>query len=226
MVGMLFPGAKSRSGPQPPAFVEFQHGMFTASGTWFHTTRADLEAYAPAVLDRIGIERLIRDAETVLRSPQALTLWVLLGLLAVVSPFQAALSAVLVHLGWSVLAPGLVTLPLVRFYRLLDPVPLQGLVYVAILSVLANQGHLAALGTGLAGFVIVRWGLLARVTEPPAAVLRRSLFRLPPPDQCLRAVIVRHALATGAPLAELDAMERRMLEFAARRTKGRRSDAT
>lgn len=200
--------------------------MFTASGTWFHATRADLESYAPAVLDRVGMERLIRDAETVLRSPQAFTLWILLALLAVVSPFQAALAAVIVHLGWSVLAPGLVTLPLVRIYRLLDAVPLQGLAYVVVLSVLANQGHLAALGTGLAGFVLVRWGLLARVTEPVAAAMRRSLFRLPLPDQCLRAVIVRHALATGAPLAELEAMERRMLEFAARREKGRRSDAS
>lgn len=198
--------------------------MFTASGTWFHVTRADLEDYAGEVLKRVELERLILDAESIVRAPQLVTLWTFLAMLVFASPLEAALSAVVVFLAWSVVGPGFVTLPIVRLYRALDLVPLQALAYVSVLSVIANQGNLAGLVTGLAGFVLLRWGVVGRLLDPVAAVFRRSLYRLSVADQALRAVIVRHALATGAPLAELDDMERRMLDIARRRGNPRRSE--
>lgn len=198
--------------------------MFTASGTWFHVTRADLEDYAGDVLVRVPLERMVTDAESVVRSPQVVTIWAFLALLVFTSPVQAALAAAVVFLAWSVVGPGFVTLPILRVYRALDLVPLQGLAYVAVLSVLANQGNLAGLSAGLAGFVLLRWGVVGRLLDPVAAVFRKSLYRLPIADQALRAVIVRHALATGARLAELDDMERRMLDIAHRRSTPRRSE--
>lgn len=198
--------------------------MFTASGTWFHVTRADLEDYAGEVLKRVELERLVTDAESVVRSPQVITVWMLLGLLFFTSPAQAALAAAVMFLAWSVVGPGFVTLPILRLYRALDLVPLQGLAYVTVLSVLANQGNLVGLGTGLAGFVLLRWGVVGRILDPIAAAFRKSLYRLPLADQALRAVIVRHALATGSRLAELDDMERRMLDIAHRRGNSRRSE--
>jgi len=207
-------------GTPRPTFVELPTGIFTAAGTWFHVTSDDLAAYAGPLLDRMSVGALLAAAETVLRSPQTLATWLLLGLLLAGSPAQAALVALLAYSGWSIVGPGLVLPGLVPLMRVLEVVWLQGAAYVAGLSLLGMAGNLVATGVGLAGFVLLRWGLVSRLVEPLVGRLRSRLYALPLEDQALRAVIVRYSLRERVPLPQIDAMESRMLDIGRRRTRG------
>jgi len=43
-----------------PFCVEVGGALFTADGMWFHTNEKDLRAFAPEVLDRFGLEALLK----------------------------------------------------------------------------------------------------------------------------------------------------------------------
>lgn len=193
---------------QEAAYVDTPNGIFTAAGVWFHTTEEALRQYAEPVLARVPLPSLLQQAEVWLRSDQTLVLWVLPLALLLVPPLPAALGALTLYVGWRGLSPSFVSLALLRVFRLLDRVWLQGLYYVLVLSVLAGAAQHAALGLGLGGFILLRWGVVARLTQPLVRRLWASLYSLPVSDQVLRAVIIRTALKYRLSLPELDRMER------------------
>lgn len=193
-------------------YVETPNGIFTAAGVWFHATEASLQAYAGPVLDRISLGRLISYAEVWLRSPETLALWSLPVLLAFLPPLPAALAALVVYLGWKVLGPSFTTLAGVAVLRILDVVWIQALYYVGALTWLAGGGLGAVVWTGLAGFIALRWGLVARLLDPLSQRLQAPLYEMPAPDQVLRGLIIRLALKHGLSLPMLDQMERQVAD--------------
>ncbi len=203
-----------------PSFVELPTGIFTAAGTWFHVSVGDLRAYAGEVLDRVPVEQLLHAAESILRAPQTLAVWALVGALLVGTPAQAVAATLVVFVGWSVVGPGLVLPGLLPTLRVLETVWLQGVAFVAGLSLLGAAGALPAVSIGLAGFVLLRWGVVGRLVEPLAGRLQTRLYALPLADQALRAVIVRTALRERVSLPQVDVMEDRMLEMGRRRPRG------
>ncbi|MBO6575354.1 MAG: hypothetical protein JJ896_08065 [Rhodothermales bacterium] len=199
-----------------PAFVELPTGIFTSDGVWFHTSRADLEEFAAPVLERVPLEKLLKDSAAWLRSPGTLALWVLLIGLLTRSWQVAVLAAFTAYAGWSLLAPGLVLRPLVRLASVLGFPLVVGGAFVACLSWLAADDALVKVAVGLLGFVFVRWGLLTRALQPVLDRVVRRMYALPESDQILRALIVRHALALGVSVGDLDAMEKRMMDIGTR----------
>lgn len=193
-------------------YVDTPRGIFTAAGIWFRTTEAMLAEYAGAVLDHEPLSTLLERAEVWLRSPQTLALWGLLAALPLIPPLPAALVAVTIYVGWSVLGPSFVNRVLARLLRVLDTVWVQVLGYVIGLSWIAEQGQYVALGVGLGGFILLRWGLVKMATAPLVRKLQRALYELPVPDQVLRGVLIQTALRHGSSLPELDAMERAIRE--------------
>ena len=191
-------------------FVDTPNGIFTASGVWFGTTQAALEDYAAPVLDREGLPRLLSRAEVWLRSAQIVTLWALPLFLLLTSPLAAALAALVLYVGWRSLAPSFVSEAAAKAARVLDVVAAQGFYYVFALSLLASRGEMAALGVGLGGFVLLRWGVLARLSQPIVGRIWRSLYALPVPDQVLRAFLIRAALKHNLSLPQLDRLEEQM----------------
>jgi hypothetical protein len=200
-------------------------GIFTASGNWFRVSVSDLEAYAGPLLRRVPIVRVLEGAESVLRAPQTLAIWMLLVVLLMATPTEAAIATFVVLLGWSVVGPGLVLPGMLPVLRVLETVWLQGGAFVAGLSLLGTSGATSAVWVGLAGFVLLRWGLLARLTEPIARRLRARLYALPLEDQALRAVIIRYALRERVSLPQIDDMEARMLEMGRRTPRGTTSES-
>lgn len=191
-------------------FVDTPNGIFTASGVWFNTTREALEAYAGPVLERESLPRLLSRAEVWLRSAQVVTLWALPVFLLLSPPLAAALSALTLYVGWRSLGPSFASEWAVKGLRLLDVVFVQGLYYVFMLSLLAARGQMTALWIGVGGFILLRWGLLARFSQPVVGRIWRSLYALPVPDQVLRAFIIRTALKHRLALPQLDRLEARM----------------
>ena len=171
-----------------------------------------LRDYAGSVLEHVPLGALIRRADRWLHAPLVVTLWALPALLGLWTPLPAAGAALVLFVGWKVLSPAVASRWAAVVAGWLGAVWLQGLYYVFTMSVLAGAGRYAAMAMGLAGFMLLRWGLVGRATAPLVRVLARRLYALPLPDQVLRAFIVRAALTHDVPLPELERMERRLFE--------------
>lgn len=197
-------------------YVSLPHGLFTASGVWFRATEEMVQAYAAPVLRHAPLPALLTRAEVWLRSPQTLTLWLLPLFLTVIPPLAAAGAALVLYAGWASLSPSLTSLAAVRVFRLLERVWLQAFYYVFVLSALAGAGQYAALGTGLAGFILLRWGLVRLACAPLVRRISGSLHALPIPDQVLRGFILRVAVKYHVSLPQLDRIEQDVLKHTAR----------
>ncbi|MEX0822322.1 MAG: hypothetical protein WD021_09275 [Rhodothermales bacterium] len=193
-------------------YVDTPKGIFTAAGVWFRTTESELEKYAGEVLEHESIERLIERSEVWLRSPQTFTVWLFPVFLAAIDPLPAALAALTVFVGWRSLGPSLVSRVLQRVLSVLDLVWLQGLYYVAVLSYMASAGRFVAVWAGLAGFILVRWGVVERVTELIVRLIWGTMYKMPVADHILRAFIIRAAMKYSVSLPQLDVLERRIVE--------------
>lgn len=194
------------------SFVDTPRGIFTAAGVWFRTTQDELERYAGGVLEHESIEQLIERTEVWLRSAQTLTVWLFPAFLLLIDPLPAALAALTIFIGWRSLGPSLVTRSLERVLRVLDFVWLQGAYYVGLLSYFAAVEHFAGVWAGLAGFILIRWGIVEKVTDLLVRLIWGTLYRMPIADQILRAFIIRAALKYHVSLPQLDQLERRIVE--------------
>lgn len=204
---------EKRSASDMRSYVETPHGLFTADGIWFHTTVAGLRDFAPDVVDGIGVDRLVVHASAWTRVPTHAAVWVLLLTLLVASSLQAVLAGLVTHIFLSIWGPLLVRPGGARLAVWLGLPLVQGLAYVGVLSALAAGGHLGAVGAGLAGFVLLRWGIVDRLVRPLVRHAPGMARTLPAPDRTLRNLIIRYAMKMGRNTGEVDQMERRMLEI-------------
>lgn len=188
--------------------LDTPQGLVSPNGVHFHTTRALLEDFAGPVFQVVSLPKLIERAEVWLRSGAAVALWTLAGLLLVVSPLWAGLGALFIYVFWEVLSPLWVSRRFVGLLRGLENPIVQAVLYVAVLSALGVRGQVGAVGLGLAGFVLVRWGIVPRLLRPLLRLLRRPLYTLPVADQVLRAFVLRAALRHGVVLPELEALKK------------------
>lgn len=196
-----------------PLYVDTPAGLLSADGTHYRTTEPLLREYAGPVIDAVGLGPLLLRAGVWLRSPQTLAAFVLLALLVVIPWWAAAGIALLLYALWSAGAPGLVLPGVIGTLRFLEQPVVQGLLYIGVLSAFASAGRIDAVWTGVAGFVVLRLGLIETVLRPIINPIQDQLYPLPPADQTLRGLIVREALRRGASIPGIDAIEARVREF-------------
>lgn len=194
------------------AFIDTPYGIVTASGVWFHVPEEGLRDYAGPVLDHVPLERLITWATRWLDSPKVLAVWMLSALLLMVPPLVASLWTVGFFVGWGVFGPSIASVAAAKAMRYLAHPVVQGLFYVLVLSFLAAQDQFIAVTVGLAGFIVLRWGILGWLTRPLVRVFQRMLYNLPVADQVLRSYIVRVALSKGLDVPHVDRMARAMID--------------
>lgn len=208
-----------------PYWAETPAGIVTIEGGRFHTTEADLQAFAPDVVDRYGMEALLKMSATWYRLPTTKGLMVFIALLPFSALWQAVAAAVAVWLFASIVSPSTVFLSLVKPISWVSHPVTQGLLYVLVLSILAAEGRIGAVVAGLVGFIVFRWQLLDRLASGLVAFLRRPLSPLPPQDAILRNLMVRAALKHGYSVGGTDAMQRRILDIMNYRRPAKRSDS-
>ena len=202
---------KAPSSAMASSFVDTPKGIFTASGTWFRTTEALLEEYAGALIEHVSVERLMTIAERWLRSPGTLVLWLAPPLLGMLGIAPAILILAGVYLLLAIWGPVFVNWWVQPLLGLLDHVLFQAIYYVVALSIFSLTEDFGLMGIGLALFILVRWGLVARLAEPLLKRLHRSLYAVPYADQILKSVIVRAAMKHRVSLPEIDRIERSIL---------------
>ncbi|MFB6271364.1 MAG: hypothetical protein ABEL51_00570 [Salinibacter sp.] len=191
-------------GSSSPPYVDTPYGILTEGGRWYHVTEQDVQDYAGAVLDHVSLTQLLRWADTWVDSARTAVLWALPLLLWGLPVNWAVGGALVLFLGWALLSPALPSLLAVRAVTLLDHVLAQALYYVLTLSIFAAAEMYAAVGVGLGGFVILRWGVLEWAAGYVVRPLQRQLYPLPVADQVLRGLIVRVALKHRLSLPHVD----------------------
>lgn len=196
-----------------PYWAETPTGIVTVEGGHYHTTEADLRAFAPQVLDRYGLDELLAMSTTWYRLPTAMGILTFIGLLPVSALWYAAAIALAVWLFAAVVSPSTVFFSVVRPVRWISHSVVQGLLYVLVLSILAAEGRLSAVLVGLIVFVVFRWQLLDRIASPAVGILRRPLSPLPAQDAILRNLMVRAALKHGYSVGGTDAMQQRIISI-------------
>jgi len=213
------------SANEESSWVVLPGGIFTADGIWFHTSEDDLESFASAVIDRYGLSLLLQKAADWVILPVSLSVLSLGLLLLIANPWVAFSASIGIFIVLSVLSPSTVFFGLIPFVRKLNHPIFQGLLYVLILSFLASSGQMAALVTGLVGFIVYRWRIVTRLTAPLVKSIRARISPLEAPDLILRNVLIRAALKHGIEIGALGGMQQRMLEIMHYRKKGSKKPA-
>ena len=203
----------SSEGKDRMTYVELPGGLFTAEGLWFHTTTRDISEFAPALVDRLGIDSLLEMATDWIKLPVSVSIWALIGLLLMWPPFWALSASILVYLFLAVASPSVVLFHLISTIRKMNHPIVQGLLYVLVLSILAAQGQMGGVGVGLLGFVLFRWQLVSKILTPIVVGLSKPLSSLGVSDTVLRNVLIRGSLKYGLPMGEVDRMQKRMIEI-------------
>lgn len=199
-------------GSSPPSYVDTPYGILTDGGRWYHVTEQAVQDYAGAVLDHVSLEQLLRWADTWVDSAKTVALWGL-PLLLWGLPVGWAVGATLgLFVGWALLSPSLPSLIAVRVVTVLDHVLAQALYYVLTMSIFASSEMYVAVGVGLGGFVLFRWGVLEWAAESLLRPLQRALYPLPVADQVLRGLIVRVALKHRLSLPQVDDITEDIIE--------------
>ncbi|NNF04515.1 MAG: hypothetical protein HKN17_08615, partial [Rhodothermales bacterium] len=192
-------------------FVELPNGIFTADGVWYHTSEALIEEFAAGVLEKRPLGTLLADATVWLNVPVTATAWLLPIYLSAVEPTMAALAGLVTWVFLALITPFAVFPTFVPAVRWMSHPIGQGLFYVLMLSYFAAADQFAAVGIGIAGFVLLRWGLVDRLLQPAVRRLPTPGPDLPRPDQVLRNLIVRSALKHRVDMPEVSRMENRIL---------------
>jgi len=128
-------------------------------------------------------------------------------------PLWAAILGGALYVMLEMLAPSIPHPTAARVIGWMRGAAVQGAFYVFTLSILAAQEAFTALGIGLAGFILFRWGVVDRVFTPVLRPVLRVLYPLPVPDQVLRGLIVRTALKHRLELSQLDDMASDMMNM-------------
>ena len=196
----------------PPTFVNTPYGMVTAAGRWYHIPEEQARDYAGEVLDHISLEDLVERADLWIDSPRTVALWLLPLLLWGLSPVWAVGATAGLYLGWALASPAVPSLWGTRAVRLLSSTLAQGGYYTVVLSLFAMADRFAAVGVGLAAFVLFRWGIVDWAVRGGLRALRRRLYPLPVTDQILRGLMVRAALKHRVSVPQVDAITKDILD--------------
>ena len=192
-------------------FVELPTGIFTASGVWFHTSEASLREFALEVVELIGLEKLLDDAIVWTRSSDAVAALTFIASLEALGPVAAVLIGLLSFYFWYTFIPVLVSPMFTPVMRVLGSVAFQGLVYIVVLSLIANAGNPIASIVGLGWFLSLRWGLIAKGVVALSKKIGEA--ELPKPDAVLRSLIIRYAIGRKITLASTESFENRIHEI-------------
>jgi hypothetical protein len=196
----------------PPTFVNTPYGMVTAAGRWYHIPEEQARDYAGEVLDHISLEDLVERADLWIDSPRTVALWLMPLVLWGLSPVWAVATTAGLYLGWALASPAVPSLWGTRAVRLLSSTLAQGGYYTVVLSLFAMADRFAAVGVGLAAFVLFRWGIVDWAVRGGLRALRRRLYPLPVTDQILRGLMVRAALKHRVSVPQVDAITQDILD--------------
>ena len=195
-----------------PTYVDTPYGMVTGEGRWYHISEEEAKGYAGEVLEHVSLDSLIQWADVWIDSPRILSLWLLPVFLWTLPSVWAVVGTILVYVGWGLASPAFPSIGGARIASGLSNVLVQGGYYVVVLSLFSVNDQFEAVGIGLGGFILFRWGVVDWAARSLFKIVRRKLYPLPITDQVLRGLMVRAALKYRVSVPQVDDITRDILE--------------
>lgn len=200
-------------------FVETQLGIVTRTGHWFHTTAEQIEEYAPGLLDKYSLGRLIEDAHAWVRSADSLALTLLFVLLFTIDPIFAGIITITFHWLWYNFKSSFVNWYLGKLFSYMNTDAYLMIISMIALSYFGIQGEYLALGIGLVFFFLLKLGLLNWLWNRLADTTRGGKLTLN--DRVLKMIIVKYAMHEDLAPAAVQKMEDKLQKMAFNRKKGK-----
>ncbi len=202
--------------------LELSDGITTSNGNWYHITQAQINTYAPGLLKRYPIERIIKEADAWVKSSDGLSLFLyfLLAYLGVNPWFSAAIAlsffffwffntSAFVNLASSSIVK---TLNMDGFVYVLSAILLLGIVFNSAIQSLGLSIGMDALLPGIILFFLFKVGLLRLSIKFIQS--KRGQKQLEMQDRILNMLLIRYGMKAGILTGEVSKMQDRLIEMA------------
>lgn len=204
--------------PPHSEFVETPLGIFTVNGNWFYTNTEQINAFAPRLLERVGIDELIADAEVWVKSTDSITILIFLMLLHVMPVWLAVLLSLPVMMVWHLTKSALISQWATRLFKIFGHDTVILILAVVSISYLGMQQAYVAFAAALVFFFILRFGWLRKSFDRFYEGYHKGIALN---DRLLRMIVIRAAMSQGIQIPELKRMEDQILALMEKRTKSK-----
>ncbi|NND71666.1 MAG: hypothetical protein HKN43_08805 [Rhodothermales bacterium] len=186
--------------PLDTDFVNTPRGVLTPGGLLFHVGIDELNSWAGELFKHVSLRELLAGVSAWQSVPVSLVLWLTPVLMFWFNPWIVAAAALVsVPLLRAVLPP-LINPPFVSLGRYLNLVGIQGLYYIAFLTVLSRMTSAVHVLVALGIYVLLRSRLVDPLFAKIGDWIGSRLYRLAPVDVALRTLIINSAAQYGIQL--------------------------
>ncbi|MTI88427.1 MAG: hypothetical protein FH748_10705 [Balneolaceae bacterium] len=193
--------------------LEMKDGITTSNGNWYHITRDGINQYIPGLLQKYTLERIIKEADAWIKSPDALSMYVYLILaFAGTGPLMAAVVAILFYPFWYFNISAFTTPLLSGMIKILQH---DGVIYVscgAAFIYFSFIGNLDLMWVGLGLFFLFKVGLLRLGLRFLGSKMKKSGLDLP--DRVLNMLLIRYGMKEGKLTGDIEEMRDRLIHIA------------
>lgn len=189
-------------------YVETPSGLFTATGFWFRTSLSAIDAFAPGLREKEDLKRMILEAETWIKSFEAVGLWSFLISLVFLSVFPSAVIAFVLSVFWYFLRSAMVNPALTPALKLITfdlPILLATLVVISYVGTVGRQAD-AMIGLGL--FFVFRFGWLRMLLDKWHDATKPIAMN----DRILRMTLLRYAMRHDIPVKAVETMQADLID--------------
>ncbi len=192
-------------------FIETPRGIFTSAGNWFHITTEALEKYAPGLLKKHSLEKLVKKSEVWIRSADNIGITLFMMLLYFQGLFPALLITFFFVPLWHINKSSVISLWLTGVLTVIDKEIIVVLVSLLVLSWMGiTEQHLSVF-LGIAVFCVLKFGWFRFLVEWIYGKLIKGTLLLN--DRVLKMMILKYAIKENIPVKEVDAMEKEILSL-------------
>jgi hypothetical protein len=191
-------------------FIETPAGILTRRGEWFHTTRKQIEDFAPGLLDHVSFKEIIKEAQAWVQSPASFSLIQLYILLFLINPWIAAIISLVFHWCWYHYKSAFVVYGAGTVLRVINSDVFMYIIALVCLSALGITHHTLAAIIGIILFVVMKPGLLKKGWK---RLQRLEENQLTLNDRVLKMIIIKHAMHENIAVSEIDKMEEHIQNF-------------
>lgn len=202
--------------------LELPDGITTSNGNWYHITVAHIEQYVPGLLKRYPLERMIKEADTWVKSADGLSLVLYFVLIYLnITPWIAAVTACVFYLIWFLNTSAFVVIAATPLLKILlndgFVYTITGVLLIGIsveVSVLTLGGSIAfsAVWLGIALFFLFKVGLLRIALL--FLLKKRSGVYITMQDRVLNMLLIRYGMKAGILTGKIRAMEEELIRLA------------
>lgn len=195
-------------------YIETPRGIFTSAGNWFHLTSEALERYAPGIMEKHSLEKLVKKSEVWIRSADNIGIIIFMSLLYFQDLYLALLITFFFVPLWHINKSTVVSLLLTGILTVIDKEIIVVLVSMVVLSWMGIGEQYLSVFVGIIVFCILKFGWFRFFIEWLYGKLFAGTLLLN--DRVLKMMILKYAIKENIPVKEVDAMEKEILSLISR----------